>query len=156
GAPCGPQSIAPAAPAEEPLMFSVSSSDWRVWELFSMPFHVLPVVVPGLPASLGTVAAQREETRLTIIFARLFSDHARARGAVDGLEAAGFSADHISVVSPQPQPVNESETEATPVETGAALGGVAGVGTGILAALGAITVPGFGPLLASGALATLL
>ena len=92
---------------------------------------------------------------MTISVTQVYDDRGRAREAVAALEAAGFAPDKISIVArhDETEPVEDT---ASGLMTGAALGGVAGAGAGLLTALGVIAVPGLGPLVAAGALATTL
>jgi Heat induced stress protein YflT len=85
----------------------------------------------------------------------LFDDYAQAQNAVRELEAAGFSAADVSVVS-RFGDSGELIDDASGAATGASIGAVAGAGTGLLTALGVIAIPGLGPLVAAGVLATML
>jgi hypothetical protein len=88
----------------------------------------------------------------------IYDDPSLARQAVAALEEGGFTADEISVVrqesndgySTVDDPVSDGAT------TGASLGLAAGAGAGLLASLGMIAIPGIGPLVAAGVLATTL
>lgn len=91
----------------------------------------------------------------------LFDDFESAQKAANELERAGISRDQISVVAG-----NESgrysdyvsgtgelgKTTASKAGTGAAIGG----GLGLLAGLAALAIPGFGPVIAIGPIATAL
>jgi hypothetical protein len=93
---------------------------------------------------------------MTVTITHVYDDYSGAENTVHELEKAGFTSDQISVVGQNP------ETPAGPGEqgdsraTGAALGGVAGAGAGLLASLGLIAIPGIGPLVAAGMLAATL
>lgn len=85
---------------------------------------------------------------------RVYDSYSHAQNVVDELEAAGYSSDNVSLVankyvSDQYDDVDESST-ATGVATGAALGG----GAGLLAGLGVLAIPGLGPVVAAGWLAS--
>lgn len=87
----------------------------------------------------------------------LFSNIDDANAAIDGLHEAGISTDAISVVAQQEiiQNINEdvaSEDLSDGAGTGAAIGGV----LGLLAGIGAIAIPGVGPVLSAGTLAAAL
>lgn len=84
----------------------------------------------------------------------LFDSDEQVRGALAALVQAGFRPEQISVVSPRAAASPETQDEATPVETGAAVGGLAGAGAGLLAAGGLFAIPGIGPVLGLGALAS--
>lgn len=87
---------------------------------------------------------------------RMFDDHAHAMQAVRELETSGFTSDEVSIVGGQ-RPGAASGTTATDdtdaetgAGTGATLGTVLGGGAGLLAGLGALAIPGIGPLVAAG------
>ncbi|WP_426039349.1 hypothetical protein [Brevundimonas sp. DC300-4] len=102
---------------------------------------------------------------------RLFDSHTEALDAVAELEAAGVSHDKISIVSNNtdnwhsgsaggnkgPLGGNNGDGEndvADGAGKGAATGGVLGAGAGILAGLGMLAIPGLGPVVAAGWLAS--
>ncbi len=78
----------------------------------------------------------------------------QAERIVDRLIASGFAAPDISVVYPQGsgQDVGHVKSTKAPegAATGAATGGVAGGVLGLLAGIGALAIPGVGPLIAAG------
>jgi hypothetical protein len=78
-----------------------------------------------------------------------------AEAAVDELLAAGYSNEDVSVLLPDDDATrnfaHEKNTKAPEASTaGAATGGVIGGTLGLLAGMGALMVPGIGPLLAAG------
>ena len=78
-----------------------------------------------------------------------------AETAVDHLLAAGFSNSDISVLLPDDDSTrafaHEKHTKAPEgTATGAATGGVIGGTLGLLAGIGALAIPGVGPLIAAG------
>ena len=78
-----------------------------------------------------------------------------AEGAVDRLIAQGFSNSAISVLLPDDESTrafaHEKNTKAPEgTTTGAATGGVVGGTLGLLAGIGALAIPGVGPLIAAG------
>ncbi len=87
---------------------------------------------------------------------RMFDDHAHAMQAVRELESSGFTSDEVSIVGGQRADAASSATgtadtdAATGAGTGATLGTVLGGGAGLLAGLGALAIPGIGPLVAAG------
>jgi uncharacterized membrane protein len=93
---------------------------------------------------------------MTVTITHVYDDDAAAKETVKDLEAAGFTEDQISVVGRAREAGPPAEEVHVAAATGAALGGVAGAGTGLLAALGILTIPGAGPLIAAGVLATTL
>jgi Heat induced stress protein YflT domain len=90
---------------------------------------------------------------MTVTITHLYDNYTGAENAVRELEGSGFTSDQISVVGRRPAEA-ESEEGAEGAATGATLGGVAGAGAGLLASLGLIAIPGIGPLVAAGVLAT--
>lgn len=84
----------------------------------------------------------------------LFDDYAQAAQAVRALENAGIAGDRISlVVSTLADEVGESRLDDDAAEgagTGAGIGAMIGGAGGLLAGLGAIAVPGLGPVVAAG------
>jgi hypothetical protein len=110
-----------------------------------------------------------KETSMATI-TRLYDTHTEAMDAVSALEAAGFEADVISVISNNAESWHEGHRHhgRTPGDMngdgenevaegagkGAATGGALGVGAGVLAGLGMLAVPGLGPVVAAGWLAS--
>jgi len=89
----------------------------------------------------------------------IYDDPSLAAQAVRALESAGFSSNEVSIVR-QGDDTNFGARTDDPVSdgatTGASVGLAAGAGAGLLAALGMIAIPGLGPLVAAGVLATTL
>ncbi len=75
----------------------------------------------------------------------LFSTHHEARTAVAALEQAGIPSSDISLISPK-----GGESSAEGVATGAGIGAAVGGAGGLLAGLGAIAIPGIGPVIGAG------
>jgi hypothetical protein len=95
--------------------------------------------------------------------ARLYDHYGDAIGVVKELEAASLSpSSEISLVANENargrDTTTETPTETRPRETGpgAAVGGTVGAVVGILTGLGLMAIPGVGPLVAAGWLATTL
>ncbi|MCR0984293.1 general stress protein [Roseomonas populi] len=95
--------------------------------------------------------------------ARLYDTYADASSAVNALEAAGFSRDDISIVARNGEGAATTTTDATTTTnavdtddaatgagTGATIGTVLGGGAGVLAGIGALAIPGIGPIVAAG------
>ena len=85
----------------------------------------------------------------------IFPSHSAAEAAVDQLHAAGFSHDDVSVLMADKQGSKdfaaEKNTKAPEGTTAGVLGGGTLGGTlGLLAGLGALAIPGVGPLIAAG------
>lgn len=84
----------------------------------------------------------------------LFDDYAQAAQAVRALEAAGFAEAEISlVVSTLDDEVGEDEADARAADgagAGAGIGAVIGGAGGLLAGVGALAIPGLGPVVAAG------
>jgi uncharacterized protein (TIGR02271 family) len=91
----------------------------------------------------------------------LFADQREAERGIQAVKAAGFSEQQIGVAvrdNQQQQELTESTgTQATEgAATGAVGGGVLGGVVGLLAGVGALAIPGIGPILAGGVLASTL
>lgn len=86
----------------------------------------------------------------------LFDDYADARNAVTDLEAAGVPSDVISIVANNiaDRDATDSSDAAEGAGTGAGLGAVGGGVVGLLTGLGLMAVPGVGPVVAAGWLAS--
>jgi Heat induced stress protein YflT len=85
----------------------------------------------------------------------IFSNRASAEAAVDTLKKAGFSTDDISVLMADKQGSHdfaaEKNTKAPEgAATGAGVGGGVGGVLGLMAGIGALAIPGIGPLIAAG------
>ena len=83
----------------------------------------------------------------------IFASRVDAEAAVDRLTAAGFSPQEVSVLMSGTEGskdfAKESNTKAD-ATTGVAVGGVVGGTLGLLAGIGALAIPGAGPLIAAG------
>jgi Heat induced stress protein YflT domain len=85
----------------------------------------------------------------------IFRSRAAAEQSVDALLAAGFRNDDVSVLAPDQAVTRELATEKNTkapegAATGAATGGAIGGTLGLLAGIGALAIPGIGPLIAAG------
>jgi hypothetical protein len=85
----------------------------------------------------------------------IYRSGAEAEQAVDRLSAAGFSQNDISVLMPDRQSSKEFAHEKNTkvpegATTGVTAGGVVGAALGLLAGIGALAIPGVGPLVAAG------
>ena len=85
----------------------------------------------------------------------IFKSRAQAEQTVDTLTQAGFSNSDISVLLPDEQSskefAHEKNTKAPEgATTGVATGGALGGTLGLLAGIGALAIPGVGPLIAAG------
>ena len=87
---------------------------------------------------------------------RVYDTHADARAAVSALEEAGVPSKDISLVANKCISAELDEVERFPdAATGIGLGTALGGGAGILAGLGILTIPGLGPVVAAGWLASI-
>ncbi|MBJ7535485.1 general stress protein [Rhodomicrobium vannielii ATCC 17100] len=98
---------------------------------------------------------------MTVTITHVYDTYESAESAIRELEAAGFHRDEISIIGTNAKAVEdframEEKAEGDAAATGATLGGVAGAGAGMLASLGLVAIPGIGPLVAAGVLATTL
>ncbi|WP_299091887.1 general stress protein [uncultured Metabacillus sp.] len=94
-------------------------------------------------------------------FARIYDTEKEAISAVEDLKRQGYKAEEISVISKNQDDVDTitDETGTTAGEgaaTGAVAGGTLGGLTGLLAGVGALVIPGIGPILAAGPIAATL
>jgi hypothetical protein len=94
---------------------------------------------------------------------RLFDTREHALDAVRALEAAGFPSSDVGVVAKGGDTVHSDGTHGEAAEEtksgagiGATLGTVLGGGAGLAAGLGALAIPGIGPIVAAGALVAAL
>jgi len=92
---------------------------------------------------------------------RMFDSRDDALAAVRDLEAAGFSHDDLGIIATDADaskgPVTKQDhgdAAGSGTGIGGLVGGLVGGAGGLAAALGAIAIPGIGPLVAAGALAT--
>jgi hypothetical protein len=87
---------------------------------------------------------------------RLYDTYDEATRAVQALESAGVPRDDISLVGSAHDRATDEEGEsktdatATGAGTGATLGTLVGGGAGLLAGIGALAIPGVGPIVAAG------
>ncbi|GIP40483.1 hypothetical protein J31TS4_37630 [Paenibacillus sp. J31TS4] len=91
----------------------------------------------------------------------VFDTEHEATQAIEELKRQGFSTDDISVIAKNKGDVSnisdETGTKAPEgVATGAATGGLLGGLTGLLAGIGALAIPGIGPIVAAGPIAATL
>ena len=94
--------------------------------------------------------------------AHLYDDYSAAQRVVNELEAAGFSHDQVSLVANQATTSSATTTgdltsgsdtasnASTGAGTGASIGTLIGGGAGLLAGIGALAIPGIGPVVAAG------
>jgi hypothetical protein len=85
----------------------------------------------------------------------IYSNEATAETAVDQLIAAGFSNDDVSVLMSDVRGSKEFAAEKNTkapegTATGVGVGGIVGGTLGLLAGIGALAIPGVGPLIAAG------
>jgi hypothetical protein len=109
------------------------------------------------PTASGTYRTRDLTGRSTI--AGLFHDRTSAERAINELKDAGFAASDVGVAmrdrTEQGQLVEDTGTNvAGGAATGAVGGGLLGGIVGFLVGIGALAIPGIGPVLAGGALAT--
>jgi hypothetical protein len=85
----------------------------------------------------------------------IFSSRTAAESAVDQLRTAGFSNDDVSVLMSDKKGSKDFATEKNTkapegTATGVGVGGAVGGTLGLLAGIGALAIPGVGPLIAAG------
>ena len=109
-------------------------------------------------ASLETSAADTNADRRTVV--SVFEGVSHAERALNALKAAGFLPDQVSVVARESSQTQalldsaETDAESATAGTGAMLGGLTGGVVGWLVGIGALAIPGVGPVVAGGALAS--
>jgi hypothetical protein len=108
---------------------------------------------------------------MTVTISRLYDDYATAQQVVNDLEAAGLSSSDISIVASnadnwyKPQSGRSTmarkdkdhdgtDDRAEGAGAGAGIGAVVGGAAGLLAGLGILAIPGIGPVVAAGWLAS--
>ncbi|MBW4081469.1 general stress protein [Paenibacillus sp. S150] len=94
-------------------------------------------------------------------FVGVFHTEHEASQAIEELKTRGFLTEDISVIARNKQDArtinDETGTKAPEgIASGAATGGVLGGVTGLLAGIGALAIPGIGPILAAGPIAAAL
>jgi hypothetical protein len=87
---------------------------------------------------------------------RVYDTYAHANQAVQDIEATGVPSSEVSLVANKYVSDNHENVESvSKAGTGAGIGGVVGGGAGLLAGLGLLAIPGLGPVVAVGWLASL-
>ncbi|MBP1993309.1 general stress protein [Paenibacillus eucommiae] len=91
----------------------------------------------------------------------VFHTENEAINAIEGLKQQGYRSEDISVIAKdrdEVSAVTETTGSKAPegLATGAAAGGVLGGVTGLLAGIGALAIPGVGPIIAAGPIAAVL
>jgi hypothetical protein len=132
--------------------------------------------VVAIPAhdSIGRRSTDHEEIPMPQTLTRLYSTRAEAEDVVRQLGAAGVASGDISIIAPErpdargvedrsfvdrdrhPANAARAEEAAQDAGKGAVVGGVLGAGAGLLTGLGLLAIPGVGPVVAAGWLATTL
>ena len=86
---------------------------------------------------------------------KVYDDYENARSAVRDLESGGISSDRISLLANKTvSAAHDDIAKASEAGTGAGLGAVVGGAAGLLAGLGIMAIPGVGPVVAAGWLAS--
>jgi len=86
---------------------------------------------------------------------RVYDSYAQARAAVDAIEDAGVPAADVSIVANKYVSAEHADVdEVSDTAKGAGIGGALGGGAGLLAGLGLLAIPGLGPVVAAGWLAS--
>jgi hypothetical protein len=93
--------------------------------------------------------------------AALFPDRTAAENAINALKARGFRGDQIGVAlrdrTEQGQLIEDTGSKAADAATtGAVSGGLLGGVVGFLVGIGALAIPGIGPVISAGVLTTVL
>jgi hypothetical protein len=86
---------------------------------------------------------------------RVYDSYAQAREAVRAVEAAGVPSTDVSLVANKYVSAEHADVdEVSGAAKGAGIGGALGGGAGLLAGLGLLAIPGLGPVVAAGWLAS--
>jgi hypothetical protein len=98
-------------------------------------------------------------TRTRRVYGGLYSDPSAAERGIRRFRDSGYEGDRIGIVSRDRDEArdvaeNTGASAATGAATGAVAGGVLGGLTGLLVGIGALAIPGIGPVVAGGALAS--
>ena len=89
------------------------------------------------------------------VITRVYDTYAHAQTVVSDLEASGLAASDISLVANKHVSAHyDNVDEVSSAGTGASVGGALGGGAGLLAGLGLLAIPGLGPVVAAGWLAS--
>jgi hypothetical protein len=87
---------------------------------------------------------------------RVYDTYSQAHSAVGAVEAAGIPSSDVSLVANKYVSAKYAGVDdVSKAGTGAGIGGVVGGGAGLLAGLGMLAIPGLGPVVAVGWLASL-
>jgi len=96
---------------------------------------------------------------MTQTLTRLYDSYDTALRAALALKESGFTDRELSVVAQAPQTTRDSPSMDIVTEdagTGASLGGAIGAAAGLMAGMGVLAIPGIGPVVAAGWLASTL
>ena len=86
---------------------------------------------------------------------RAFDSYAQARAAVDAVEKSGIPSKDVSIVANKYVSAEYADVDdVNKTAAGAGIGGAVGGGAGLLAGLGMLAIPGLGPVVAAGWLAS--
>jgi hypothetical protein len=85
---------------------------------------------------------------MTRTLTRSYMTNGEAQAAVTRLEAANIAGADISIIAKQ------ADLDETRAAEGAGIGGIVGGAVGVLAGIGMLAIPGIGPVVAAGWLAT--
>ena len=107
------------------------------------------------PTEHGHLASNAQVTSVTVLC--LFRDRGRAEAALRGLKAAGFTNDQLGVVMQEPgNPTLEPESTGSSSLSGTTAAVDGSLVGGLIGLLASLLIPGSGPLLLGGALASTL
>jgi hypothetical protein len=96
---------------------------------------------------------------MTQTITRLYTSYDDAMRAALGLKEAGFTDRELSLVAHSDDVIYADEEPSAAAEdagTGASFGGVIGAAAGLMAGMGVLAIPGIGPVVAAGWLASTL
>ncbi|CAN1212851.1 General stress protein 17M-like domain-containing protein [Tumidithrix helvetica PCC 7403] len=89
----------------------------------------------------------------------IFSSHQEAEKALNELRDAKFAMDRVSIIAKDSDRIGETQVQGTNhldggVTAGATVGGIVGELTGLLVGIGTLAIPGVGPIMLAGVVAT--
>jgi hypothetical protein len=86
---------------------------------------------------------------------KVYDSYSQARSAVDAVEEAGLPSAEVSIVANKHVSADHADVDdVSDAAKGAGIGGALGGGAGLLAGLGLLAIPGLGPVVAAGWLAS--
>jgi hypothetical protein len=151
----------------EPILRRHRIQDWDIFDIRDEDRSRMAATTPVAAGAAGAAAAPSRGVGRTYRAVGVFPHRRNAEAALTDLRDSRFNMDHVSIVGKNLDPNDQIAgadvgTRATGnkadegAKGGAATGGILGGLGGLLVGLGALAIPGVGPVIAGGALATAL